>query len=819
MVTCFLCNQTFDSIKILFNHFNFFHPEQKFDSYFCAENNCSRSFSLKNSFRKHLLKHTYESQPCTAPQLNDTYSFIDAITNTNVITEVGYTHSNSEFNGNCKDNLTIDPVELLNHSISCFLASLYANPIIPRNAVQVVVDGLEKVIVEGFSAYIENYIKKMLSEKKISSECFTVVDNITSVIKNALGNFKTEHKRFNFFAEKGTYIEPKEVVIGQRLNKIIKNGVSILEPINCSQQFIPLSKVLKQFFSLENILGETLENMTNLMSNKSVLGNFIQGTFWQSRIKKFEGKTVLPLFLFFDDFESGNVLGSHSGIHKLGAVYVSLPCIPLHRSSMLSNIFLTLLFHSSDRVEFGNNVIFKPVIDELNFLQNVGIEIDTSVFKGTLYFDLGLILGDNLGLHSIIGFVESFSSNFPCRICNIRKENLRVQCYEDESLLRTIDQYYIHLNENNVSTTGIKEKCVWLDVNNFSLYDQVGVDVMHDVLEGCAKYIMGFIIYYYINELKLFSLQVFNERLFGFDFGPERNKPCALTMEHVSQGNVRQSASEMLILVRYFGLIIGDFIPAEEPVWALYILLRKVIDIMLSSLVEEQSTFLLKTLVEELNELYLKYSKKSLKPKFHFLLHYPSLIKKFGPVGNFWSMRFEAKHRISKIAARSSFNRRNICLTLAIKHQLQLNDIFGKGKLCSNVVVGPCKSLCPMKSHAIKNELNLDLDKSLFCVSWATIEGIRYKIKHILTQDILEDNNYKFVSVNNIFLYDSNRIIFECNSLLMVGFNEHVYSYEVIFPETNNNCFIFQDSLVSPIPNNLNVTPDGTKFVTVRSPL
>lgn len=639
---------------------------------------------------------------------------------------------------------------------------------------------------------------------------------------------ETITRRRSKLIEFGQTLQPFVIIVGHSLKEISSYLVvvdntfyrlnSIIASVDC-HLFIPLSKVLKQFFSLENILGETLENMTNLMSNKSVLGNFIQGTFWQSRIKKFEGKTVLPLFLFFDDFESGNVLGSHSGIHKLGAVYVSLPCIPLYRSSMLSNICLTLLFHSSDRVEFGNNVIFKPVIDELNFLQNVGIEIDTSVFKGTLYFNLGLILGDNLGLHSIIGFVESFSSNFPCRICNIRKENLRVQCYEDESLLRTIDQYYINLNKNNVSTTGIKEKCVWLDVNNFSLYDQVGVDVMHDVLEGCAKYIMGFIIYYYINELKLFSLQVFNERLFGFDFGPERNKPCALTMGHVSQGNVRQSASEMLILVRYFGLIIGDFIPAEEPVWALYILLRKVIDIMLSSLVEEQSTFLLKTLVEELNELYLKYSKKSLKPKFHFLLHYPSLIKKFGPVGNFWSMRFEAKHRISKIAARSSFNRRNICLTLAIKHQLQLNDIFGKGKLCSNVVVGPCKSLCPMKSHAIKNELNLDLDKSLFCVSWATIEGIRYKIKHILTQDILEDNNYKFISVNNIFLYDSDRIIFECNSFLMVGFNEHVYSYEVIFPETNNNCFIFQDSLVSPIPNNLNVTPDGTKFVTVRSPL
>lgn len=30
-------------------------------------------------------------------------------------------------------------------------------------------------------------------------------------------------------------------------------------------------------------------------------------------MKNYEGKMVFPLFMFFDDYESGNVLGSHSG--------------------------------------------------------------------------------------------------------------------------------------------------------------------------------------------------------------------------------------------------------------------------------------------------------------------------------------------------------------------------------------------------------------------------------------------------------------------------------------------------------------------------
>lgn len=156
-------------------------------------------------------------------------------------------------------------------------------------------------------------------------------------------------------------------------------------------------------------------------------------------------------------------------------------------------------------------------------------------------------------------------------------------------------------------------------------------------------------------------------------------------MEHINVGKVKQSASEMLILIRYFALLIEDFVPLGEPIWDLYLTIRKVIDIMLSTSLEENNCTLLETLIGEMNNMYLKYSMNNLQPKFHFLTHYPSIIRKHGPVIHLWSMRFEAKHRVSKISPRSSFNRRNICLTLAMKHQLQLNKLFNHGKFCSTV--------------------------------------------------------------------------------------------------------------------------------------
>jgi len=54
-------------------------------------------------------------------------------------------------------------------------------------------------------------------------------------------------------------------------------------------------------------------------------------------------------------------------------------------------------FHSSDRTEFHNHSVFNILIDELNYLQTEGIEIEPK--KGEklrIYFALGLLLGDNL---------------------------------------------------------------------------------------------------------------------------------------------------------------------------------------------------------------------------------------------------------------------------------------------------------------------------------------------------------------------------------------------------------------------------------------
>ncbi|KAL4702153.1 hypothetical protein ACJJTC_014997 [Scirpophaga incertulas] len=64
------------------------------------------------------------------------------------------------------------------------------------------------------------------------------------------------------------------------------------------------------------------------------------------------------------------------------------------------------------------------------------------------------------------------------------------QFHEDTSLLRNMINYREDIEKNNISITGIKEECIWLKVEHFDLFSQVGVDIMHDLNEGVIKYIL-----------------------------------------------------------------------------------------------------------------------------------------------------------------------------------------------------------------------------------------------------------------------------------------------------------------------------------------
>lgn len=77
-------------------------------------------------------------------------------------------------------------------------------------------------------------------------------------------------------------------------------------------------------------------------------------------------------------------------------------------------------------------------------------------------------------------------------------------CAEDKSKLRTKQNYKQDVQEADISKSRVKERCAFNKVNGFHFTENVTVDIMHDVLEGVAIYIMSSIIYTFVFEKKIY---------------------------------------------------------------------------------------------------------------------------------------------------------------------------------------------------------------------------------------------------------------------------------------------------------------------------
>lgn len=152
-------------------------------------------------------------------------------------------------------------------------------------------------------------------------------------------------------------------------------------------------------------------------SHKSTDGkmrDYCDGAHFAKHVLYNKHPNALQIQLYFDDLETTNPLGSKTKIHKMGAVYFSLRNLPPKFNSSLDNIHLCLLFNSIDRETYGFSKIFKPLLEDIRFLECHGLELEMKGEVHLLYGTVCLFTGDNLACHSLCGYLERFSANKFC---------------------------------------------------------------------------------------------------------------------------------------------------------------------------------------------------------------------------------------------------------------------------------------------------------------------------------------------------------------------------------------------------------------------
>lgn len=267
----------------------------------------------------------------------------------------------------------------------------------------------------------------------------------------------------------------------------------------------------------------------------------------------------------------------------MSAMYASILSLPPHLQSKLATIFPVMIFDTEDGKLLENRVIFSRLLKELDILKNEGVTVTLeNGDKKTIYFELVGILGDNLGVHNVTGFVGSFSANHFCRYCLMHKNDINNVHDESSCTLRDKSNYQAQIVIGNVTETGLTGECVFNELDGFHILDNPTVDVMHNQLEGNFQYDLALILHYFITIMKFFTLAQLNERLRGFYYGPndKKNKPPQIDETQLKNKKLKMSSAETLCLIRHIGIIIGDLIPEGNLCWTLVIMLKGICDIV-----------------------------------------------------------------------------------------------------------------------------------------------------------------------------------------------------------------------------------------------
>lgn len=298
---------------------------------------------------------------------------------------------------------------------------------------------------------------------------------------------------------------------------------------------------------------------------------------------------------------------------------------------------------------------------------------------------------------------------------------------------------------------------------------------MHDLLEGVVQYeiklLFGYLTQHFMSEQDLLS------RIYCFDYGflERKNRPTKIILESVGNG-IGLNSIQTLCLVKNIPLLFGDIIPAGNKNWNLLLLLLQIMNIVFSPSLTLGMTIYLKHLIVDHHKLFKHlYPHRNLIPKHHFMIHYPSSIRKIGPLLYTWCMRFEAKHKLFKDCFKHF---KNITKSLAKKHQMAIAYHWETFTLKQNEY-GPIKSFLFRDENVVNNEmLETILSKDVFSTSWVKVDGVEYKAGLVICSAMEEDMPV-FCQISDVLLVEDQHF-FLTNKLFTENFDDHHHAFRVL---------------------------------------
>jgi len=234
------------------------------------------------------------------------------------------------------------------------------------------------------------------------------------------------------------------------------------------------------------------------------------------------------------------------------------------------------------------------------------------------------------------------------------------------------------------------------------------------------------------------------------------------------------------VSVPIFAFVVN--LKACAVVLKLYVLARHVMMFAFSRLISREDLDEFKLMIEELRKLLKdSFPEVRITPKFHYLLHYPTMASRFGVLRDHWTLRYESKHQYLKQIATNLGNFINIAHTLAMRHQMLQCYIFSpKTVLCDEMTMPQSGKLIKLSTlgEDVQSCLCNSTDQ-IWSVKEATAFGCTYSVGSIILLDFTVDRDPVFLLIKHLLLLRTGHLDIVGKLLLPVAFSKQYYAYKV----------------------------------------
>lgn len=663
----------------------------------------------------------------------------------------------------------------LEHNVAALFLKMSSILNISENALQELIEQINQIYVLS-QPLLHTSIRKILNqhcgdvETSLVSEIAKVFtkSNVFLKFTSTGGSLSTTRKRTSYISKEFSVVTPVEFVLKNDRQTVV---------------YIPILKMLQTLLNNGEILDKAMSSETNLSQGYR---SHRDGSRFKDNSLLTEEEFRIALCLYIDDFEVANPLGTSRKKHKLCAIYWVLGNLHPKYRSALHSIQLALLCKVSSLKDHGYGEILHHLLQDLVSLEQQGVYVEQlgASIKGTVLF----VAADNLAAHSLGGFFESFTVSQMCRFCMAKREEIqhkevRTGSFQQRTKENHDRQVLDVLQDPTMAQQyGVKRCCPLTEtLEHFHVVNGYPPDLLHDLLEGVVPAELALCLKALISK-GYFSLETLNVAIkqFPYTFSDKTNQPQLIPKNFASKATIGGNGHENWTLLRLLPLLIGHHIPEGDETWEVLMNLKDVVELSMSASFSEESVCFLDCKIAEHRDIFQEvFPNEKLRPKHHYIEHYPQLIKTFGPLCDVWTMRFEGKHKFFKKVVRHIHNFKNIPLTLALRHQHMIAfHLAATSFFKPSVEINRVKSvMVDSFPENVKNFLCLrnNYQNTVLAAASVCIDGIKYSADMVISVGScsgLPD----FRQIAKIVVINTE--IFVCK-LMTSWYNEHLRAYEL----------------------------------------